>query len=267
MTPRTKEMQLPDMQGVPEGQPLDRWKEWLTVIKDETLRMDVRRRVWRRYIEILNSNATLREAGLFHLWLTENYAAAQVLAVRRQVDRRQDVISLRRLLEAIAAQPAAITLKRFVSVSFSGNESLAARSAERLFQGSSLQAQVVRDDLLRLANTSEVVRNYANARLAHWSQQPWSASVTYGELHTAIDTLGSLLGRYSGLLFGPVQSSDVIPPWVGSACSVSRGPMLPPEAGDCTGRRSTLKPNAPYGLWPPVTRPRTRSLPGSSSNG
>lgn len=205
-------MQLPDMEGVQEGQPIDRWKEWLRVIKDEILRMDVRRKIWQRYIEILNSNETLREAGLFHQWLTENYAAAQVLAVRRQVDRRRGVVSMRRLLEAIASQSAAISRERFVRISFGGNEKLAARWVEDLFEASSLRAQVVHDDVLRLDAVSDDVRAYGNARLAHWSQQPWSASVTYGQLHMAIDTLGSLLGRYSGLLFGPVQSSDVMLP-------------------------------------------------------
>jgi hypothetical protein len=197
-----------------EGEPFDHWRAWLGAIQQDVWRMHVGRRMWRRFVEIVNENEELRKHPTFPEWITTNYAAAQALAIRRQIDKRTDSISLRRLLIELEAQPEIITRERFLRVNCGGNEQIAAHLWPDVADagGTHLDAIRVRADLAELLETATTVERFASKRLAHWDMAEWTTPVTYGELHACVDTVGKLLEWYSGLLTGTTQGADPIMP-------------------------------------------------------
>jgi len=176
--------------------------------------MHVGRTIWRRLVGIVNENEELRAHPTFPQWITTNYAAAQSLAIRRQIDKRSDIISLRRLLKELEAQPEVITWDRFLRVNCGGSERIAAQMWPPLADpsGAHLDARVVRADLDELLTTAATVERFASKRLAHWDVDEWTTPVTYGELHDCVDTVGKMLETYSGLLTGTTEGADPIMP-------------------------------------------------------
>jgi hypothetical protein len=197
-----------------EGEPFDHWRTWLEAIQQDVWRMHVGRTIWGRFVEIVNASDELREHPTFPGWITTNYAAAQSLAIRRQIDKRTDVASLRRLLMELEGQPEAITRERFLRVNCGGSERIAAQRWPPLADpsGAHLDSAVVRADLDELLTTAATVERFASKRLAHWDVDDWTTPVTYGELHDCVDAVGKLLERYSGLLTGTTQGADPILP-------------------------------------------------------
>jgi hypothetical protein len=168
--------------------------EWLDgphgAIWQEIVRMHHRRQILDRYGEILEQapDVVAQSGAEFHRWVQSNYAAAQLMAVRRQVDTRRDAISLARLL------------------------SLLHRDAGRT------DAQF---DRVRLLRETEAFAVHASDRIAHLGdpalQQPRHASavVKFGELHAAIDRITSVFQSYSTDILGHgVDLSEIISePW------------------------------------------------------
>lgn len=172
------------------------------------------RTIWRNFIDVAQRSAALQKRGTFAAWATSNYASAQVMAVRRQGDDGSDVVSLRRLLKELAAQPEAITKERFVRVNCQGSEKIAAHLWPDFAdpRGKHLNQDVVRGDLEELLTTSNTVRRYATTRIAHWLEQDWTEPVTYEGLHHCVDEVGRLLERYSGLVTGVSEGADPLLP-------------------------------------------------------
>jgi hypothetical protein len=56
-----------------------------------------------------------RKYGTFHSWVNGNYIRSQGLAVRRQVDVDDDVVSLGRLLDRIAKSPSVLSRERYLA--------------------------------------------------------------------------------------------------------------------------------------------------------
>jgi hypothetical protein len=197
-----------------EGEPFDRWRTWLEAIKQDVRRMYVGRTIWRRLVGIVDENEELRARPTFPQWITTNYAAAQSLAIRRQIDKRTDSVSLRRLLIELQARPEVITRDRFARVNCGGSERIAAHLWPPLADpsGAHLDAALVRADLDELVTTAATVERFASKRLAHWDVDEWTTPVTYGELHDCVDAVGKLLERYSGLITGMTQGADPIMP-------------------------------------------------------
>jgi hypothetical protein len=117
----------------------DKWAQWLgtepspgTIYKD-VLEMRASRRVWEGFQTIVGvAPDDAKKYGTFHSWLNANYIRSQGLAVRRQVEVNDDVVSLGRLIANIAAQPNVLTRERYLAQLHSDDHRLGNEFFDRL---------------------------------------------------------------------------------------------------------------------------------------
>lgn len=210
---------------MPES-PDARWNRWgaeLERIIREVYTANHFRNLWRGLIEITQATELPPSAifDAFGVW----YATTQTAAVRRQLDRRKDVVSLWRLLDNIARNPGTATRERHVALWRTDDErdfAVAAfkeRGHENFdrFSGGrhrdTIDAALVRDDLKTLSALGGVVERYVNEAIA--ANERARQVPTYAELNAAIDEIGRLVTKYASLLkatilieLGPVIQHD-----------------------------------------------------------
>ena len=185
-----------------------RWCSRFDALRDEVLGLHHSRRVWRAVRVMIETNPDVHRSGIAEHWLTECYSVAQLSAVRRQVDRRKDVVSLWRLLDELARKPTMATRSWFAAELQSRPES--APYATRLsaefdtFAGtgaSTVDKRTAEADRDRLWTAAEAAKLVVDQSVAHQTDvtgaaRPGTALITWGELDTAIDTVGELYKKY-----------------------------------------------------------------------
>jgi hypothetical protein len=179
-----------------------RWVRWIDRIRDATYSLFHYRRLWTELPEMTEA-ANLPPSTIFDafgVW----YATTQQVAVRRQVDRRRDTVSLRRLLEDIAANPGVATRQRHLAA-WGGDEDFS-REAHRNFDRfagegrNTINRAMVREDITALENAAAIVKRYADEAIAHMADDIETQVPTFGELNDTIDTIGELVKKYVSLL-------------------------------------------------------------------
>jgi len=91
-----------------------RWREHLERITQETYRLHHYRQLWRELAEI--TQAANLPPSVFFDALPVWYVSTQGAAVRRQLDRRGDSLSLIRLLEDIGRNSGLVTRDRHIAL-------------------------------------------------------------------------------------------------------------------------------------------------------
>jgi len=76
-----------------------KWKRWLGRVREDTEQLLISREIYIEVRNIIAGNPAIRTNNRFFHWMTSNYAQATLISVRRLVDPRKDVVSLRRLLD------------------------------------------------------------------------------------------------------------------------------------------------------------------------
>ncbi len=230
------------------------------MILQETHHAHHYRQLWRGLAEITQA-ANLPASGIFDafgVW----YATTQTSSVRRQLDRRRDTVSLRRLLDDIAQHPRVASRERHIAVWLRKGpdpqlEADAHENFDRFAGGRDrdhVDAAGVRADIERLEAAGSVVEKYAHEAVAHTAAEQTHEVPTFDELNRAIDQIGELAQKYASLLkavmiarLEPVIQYDWKAPF--------RQPWIPPEADDQPGRsagpnsrRARMLPRACPGL-------------------
>src|SRR5262245_12640170 len=98
----------------------ERWVRDVDRIYREVVNANLYRHLWRE-LGAMTQAADLPASVIFDafgMW----YATTQTGFVRRQLDRRRDVVSLVRLLEDIARNPAVMTRERHVALWTAGGD-------------------------------------------------------------------------------------------------------------------------------------------------
>jgi hypothetical protein len=187
------------------------WARWcyrFDALKDEILGLHHSRRVWRAVRTMIETNPRVNRSGIAEYWLTQRYSVAQLSSVRRQVDKRKNVVSLWRLLDELTRQPALATRSWFITELQSRSESspyLTALAAEfDTFAGAGnpiMDKKVAETDRDRLWTVTQTAKSVVDQFAAHQADATspgcsGPALVTWGELDTAIDTVGDLYRKY-----------------------------------------------------------------------
>jgi hypothetical protein len=171
---------------------------------------------------MIETNPQVQRSGIAEHWLTQCYSIAQLAGVRRQVDQRRDVVSLWRLLDGLARQPAMATRSWFTAQLQSRSESapyttsLATEFDQFAEAGSStVDKRVAEADRDHLWAVTEAAKSVVDQFVAHQAdvthpEYRGPALITWGELDTAIDTVGALYKnyyrlRYSGMVLGNLE--------------------------------------------------------------
>jgi hypothetical protein len=96
------------------------WRRWLgdepkgQTINAEVVEMLLFRKIWYGFT-VIHDNAPeeARKNATFFWWVRWNYARAIGSTIRRQVDVRDDVVSLGRLIDRVWRYPTVLTRERF----------------------------------------------------------------------------------------------------------------------------------------------------------
>ena len=120
------------------------------------------------------------------------------MGIRRQNDRRSDVVSLARLLREIESNPNVITRERFTSVCSPDNENVDAVVNQNFDEwaglgGSQVDPERVQTRLDRLQKTVEGIVHHVNKKLAHTDEGDPPSGFTFDELDAAMTEIGGLL--------------------------------------------------------------------------
>lgn len=188
-----------------------KWRSWIEgPIRGDVVGMNFRRMVWREINGMLEVNPEVGRAPSA-LWdfYGENYGAAQGIAIRRQADTNRRACSLGLLIKEIRDNAQRLTRDDYVGLL--GERLDDKRMVERMRAGfdrlagpgQHLDRQIPDCDLAALQGAAKQVRVYVDEHLAHDMAEPRVAqSVTFADLHAAIDSISELFTKYAVMLTG-----------------------------------------------------------------
>ena len=227
-----------------------RYEVWLRVAErssDEQVAQGWRHRVFRLYRAVFETNEELsREGGFLLNWATENYVDAALMVVRRELDLQAGTENLRNLLDDIAQFPDVLNRERYRS----NWQELEWARADEVFDRfgiirvpsnpllDHIDPAIVRADLARLVNDGERLRTFAERTRAHRTpEQGVDRSITFQDLHQAIDDVRLIVGKYYALLTARSRSDWEPEPQFSTVAPFMRPWVTDPQAVDEAAKR------------------------------
>lgn len=170
--------------------PNERLPDWIRNLWEEFYALDLRRAVWRGYIEVVD--ASTDEARSTARWLTQvvtrNHVEAQVMALRRLADegRHPDIVSFARLLTEVANHPEAL------------GEDVAAEASR---------------DLEKMRARVDPVKKFADKHVAHFDQNHGDVvpPTTFDDLDEMVHFIGELWVRWYRRVTGISTTAKATP--------------------------------------------------------
>lgn len=146
------------------------------------------------------------------------YLRSQGLAVRRQVEVSDDVVSLGRLLDRIAKSPNVLSRERYLAELHPDTPQLGNEFFDELTApgAKAIDPDVPQGHLERLRTETARVREWVNKEVAHYDPKTgqFSEGLTFGDVHEAIDLIFETLNHYNRLILGSTTAGSVLmPPW------------------------------------------------------
>lgn len=199
----------------------DRWCEWLTEIDADLTDLAVARHVWQTVNDIIARHSSMPPSLLFDVQ-ARNYAAAQAVAVRRQVDRDSRSVTLARLLGEIQEAPEVLSRERYVGMFDWGMQNIGDSQFDEWAgnSGRHVDPAMVVNDLDALVGATDSIRHYVTKHIAHLDEHRGEVQLpTFNDLNAAIDVLFDLFRKYGVILTGsdrarmvPVPQYDWLAP-------------------------------------------------------
>ncbi len=185
---------------------MTKWLKWIGAIENDMIQVLSSRQFYKEYGRIVSSNNSINtEGSLFHRWVIDNYVTYVAMAIRRQLDDYNDVISLKRLVQDIANNPNDISRSEHVKLFSSlpplvdgntqGNQSFDKLAGS----GQYFDPQIAVDDLSLLENDGISIMQLVNRKFAHNSKNQ-SPIMTFDDVDEVIETLKSLVQKYMLLI-------------------------------------------------------------------
>jgi hypothetical protein len=221
----------------PTDPKIQRWREYLRVIRQDTVALVYNRRLFREIMKLIQSNPRLPETSAVYGWMMHAYMVLATSAVRRQVDKGGKVISLIRLLEEMLASPESMTRAWFLS-QYQHVPASASGDFDRFDPTGTgfVDPEVIRDDLSHFEAEAKATEIFAHNYVAHRNEKialkkaASPPTLTWGELDRAIDLLGALLQKYELLL--EQEPANVEVPIGEDWRRVFRQPWIPQGSGE-----------------------------------
>lgn len=198
-----------------------KWVRWLELLSNEVYTVHYYRWIWDRMTAALRENEAIPRTRLIN-YLASTYATSQAVAVRRLSEQSSRVVSFGRLLEEISQNPEAISKDWWLGLSPN-------RSTSQMFNDRDwarydpsgrgyLDRGIPAEDLAALEIVVGGVKDYVDVHLAHRDRRG-RADITFRDLSLAIDHLGEVLNKYSGILqdkdrsiLVPIPDGDLFAP-------------------------------------------------------
>lgn len=162
----------------------------------------LRRKIFRETVKVVNANPNIQRESAFWDWMGAAHVESMLMTIRRQVDQDRRSVSLHNLLTEIRDYPQALSRQNVLAmlppeVHQFGNARF------DLFVGEGCahaDTKVIADDLAALGRQTEVVRRYANKRVAHYDERGPTTIPTFEDLDDALDVILGLFRRYLAVL-------------------------------------------------------------------
>jgi hypothetical protein len=185
-----------------------RWRGWIDTIRidmsrtrnDAAIFSDFRRLV------IENQDWIAQHKGLrFCHFVFRSYVTSAALGVRRHVKKKDDAISMARLISQMQLCPDQITLKFYRSRFPSDPNDIDWQPVcfRRLSDdGTVVSSRILQSDALELKRLSTTIEKYADRVLAHLDAKGSTDVFTFDDLDKAVRNFDELVCRYEGFLTG-----------------------------------------------------------------
>lgn len=177
-----------------------KWVKWLDRINDDITMLHADRQIWREMMNLLQAKQQIPEREFMMSWITQQSVAALAMGIRRQRDRRTDVISLARLLQEIKDNPDVLTRDRFVEQTcVPGADDYLRSAMHKTFDrwagddGPNVNPELIKERIDHLDSAVEKIVHHVNKKLAHTDEGEPPTGFTYGELDKAMNKIGDLL--------------------------------------------------------------------------
>ena len=215
---------------------LAKWTGWLwNHIGPEIHSLHVNREMWLGTQQIIAANPTLPRSYWWQ-FMSDTYGTMLAVALRRQVEAKDGVITLGRLVLEISNTPTHLSRDYYLTRYGTDDTRLPwARQhwAEEFAGdvGDHLDPKIPVADLERMTNAVARVKAVADRHLAHRDRRavPADSVAALGEAHDAIDVIGSIYRRYMCLMTG-VENAVLLPPFDHDWQAVFRQPWIDPSA-------------------------------------
>lgn len=184
---------------------IEKWQGWVQgdYIQAEILRMHLNRGILREVFEMA------QEADLppsyFWDYLRELYGTAQAVAIRRQAEVDDRVITLGKLLSEMATDAHRVTREFYCGMYSEGDDDdhwqlVANRNFDERMAGEAggdhLDPSIPAADLGTLRSRAAVVKKFVDEHLAHSDAKRDPPGATFEDINGAIDTIGDIFGKY-----------------------------------------------------------------------
>lgn len=181
---------------------LQKWLTWIEEIRQDTETMLLNRSIYNRYLEIIKVNKDIQQPSDFHEWTVRNYGSYIVMAIRRQLDTDNDVISLKRFLTELKQLPQLLTKQWFRSL-YSGSTNNTPIPVEAFADGDFethagnmeyFDPSIAEADLLKLETLGEAITRYANKQIAHKTKV--KTTLTFSEINKFFEEFEAVVKKY-----------------------------------------------------------------------
>jgi hypothetical protein len=191
--------------GMTDDERFTRWGEWIMAIHQEVENAALHRYIRQEVAAIIDANPRIQRPSAFYEWMAAIYSDSGLMAVRRQLDRDPQSISLARLLSEIRAYPNVVSRQRFVGLCrLPERKDVAHREFDELVAPGAqhIDPIAVQSDLDALKTKTRDVERYGTKRVAHFDERAPTSIPTFHELDEAIDLIRALWVKYLLLLRG-----------------------------------------------------------------
>lgn len=177
---------------------IEKWSRWLDAIRRDLRGVAIRGHLYRELAKIVSTNPTLPQTSDLYWYLAVEHSQAMSMAIRRQVKRGQDSISLASLLEDIAEHADILTKERIME---GLHEAFAARFRREFgalanSTGNHANPDIVRTDLAELRSAAGTIEGYADRVVAHLDKRQPKEWPRFEDLYEAMQLMEKILYRY-----------------------------------------------------------------------
>ncbi len=225
------------------------WCEWFETIHQDMQELFTNRHLFREIEAIIEASPKRQKLAPFYIWMGRLYGDATLMGVRRQLDLREDSVSLARLLAEIHKSPRILSRERYMSrykyrssdLTFAIPEPVASEEFDLLVgQGKPyIDSALVKADLVELQSKAEKLKKIATKRLAHLDEEvahmvahfdSWDIrrNLTFQEIDDSLDFVKRLLLRYFRFFSGD-YFLDLEPIWPHDWKAIFGEPWITPD--------------------------------------
>ena len=184
---------------------VQKWRSDIKAIYKDMVNLLYRRKLFRRWRDIVREQPRLRRGSLYLDWIVGNYTAALAAGVRRHTDLDPNSASLGRLLQELLENPTVFTREVFVA-EYTSAGTLGPEIGNAEFDdfadgsGNVLDSAKLEADKESLKTACDGIRQYVNGYIAHLDSRTPATIPTFANLDTALDCLNNLVKKYYHIL-------------------------------------------------------------------